>query len=90
VKPCPKEKLTLQTIDNFIDWVLAWIEEHERQASAVTPRVPPRSPLDGSHISPEERKRMRVQHIGTSRKAASAMIAKIPLPLALHIARCFK
>lgn len=26
----------------------------------------------------------------TSRKAASAMIAKIPYPLAVHIARCFK
>jgi hypothetical protein len=25
-----------------------------------------------------------------SRKAASAMIAKIPYPLAVHIARCFK
>ena len=25
-----------------------------------------------------------------SRKAASAQIAKIPLPLAVHIARCFK
>jgi hypothetical protein len=27
---------------------------------------------------------------GSSRKAASAMIAKIPFPLAQHIARCFK
>jgi hypothetical protein len=29
------------------------------------------------------------QHIGTSRKFASAMIAKIPLPLARHIARAW-
>jgi hypothetical protein len=29
------------------------------------------------------------QHIGTSRKFASAMIAKIPLPLSRHIARTF-
>jgi len=29
------------------------------------------------------------QHIGTSRKFASAMIAKIPLPLARHIARVY-
>ncbi|MGH7490200.1 MAG: hypothetical protein ACREMY_32025, partial [bacterium] len=30
------------------------------------------------------------QHIGVSRKAASAQIAKIPFPLAQHIARVFK
>lgn len=35
----------------------------------------------------EEDKR---QHIGINRKAASAMIAKIPLPLSRHIARTFK
>jgi hypothetical protein len=29
-------------------------------------------------------------HLSFSRKAASAMIAKIPFPLAQHIARCFK
>ena len=33
---------------------------------------------------------MKRQHIGYSRKAASALIAKIPFPLAQHIARCFK
>jgi len=30
------------------------------------------------------------QHIGARRKLAAAMIAKIPFPLAQHIARCFK
>ena len=30
------------------------------------------------------------QHIGVSRKFASAMIAKIPLPLSRHIARCYR
>lgn len=30
------------------------------------------------------------QHIGTSRKFASAMIARIPYPLSLHVARVFK
>lgn len=33
---------------------------------------------------------MKRQHIGYSRKAASALIAKIPFPLAQHIARVFK
>lgn len=33
---------------------------------------------------------MKRQHIGYSRKAASAQIAKIPFPLAQHIARCYK
>lgn len=33
---------------------------------------------------------MKRQHIGYSRKAASTLIAKIPFPLAQHIARCFK
>lgn len=33
---------------------------------------------------------MKRQHIGYTRKAASAQIAKIPFPLAQHIARVFK
>lgn len=32
---------------------------------------------------------MKRQHLGFSRKAASAQIAKIPFPLARHIAKCF-
>ena len=57
---------------------------------AAARRIEESHKLDGSRISAEERKRMRTQHIGTSRKAASALIAKIPFPLAQHIARCFK
>ena len=30
------------------------------------------------------------QHIGVSRKFASAMIAKIPMPLSRHIARIYR
>lgn len=43
--------------------------------------------VDGVEIKRSEDDKR--QHIGTTRKFASAMIAKIPLPLARHVARTF-
>ena len=45
---------------------------------------------DRTHPNAFGRKAPRTSSKGKARKRASAMIAKIPLPLSRHIARCFK